>query len=113
MNQKLRKLLIKSDLIVVGRIGITTSTGGSTNAEIEVEEVLKGSFENKNLRIVISTMGASSSVELTPGERTILCLRAIQEGMPVYGLTDDDTTALIPFDNKMFQEIKTLLKVEP
>jgi hypothetical protein len=110
MTRNLDKLIADSDLVAVGHVGLITSAGSSVNAGVEIEDVLKGSLESKNIRVIFFTMGASSSPELNPGELYIFCLRALRaEESPVYGLAGDDPNAVIPSDDEVLRQIQTLV----
>ena len=107
------RLIASSDAVIVGRVGIMTSTGGSINAEIEVEAVLKGPLTTKELKLIYSTLGASFSPELKPGEPYLLCLRALpKQEFPVYCLAEDQPSAAIRLDKQAFGQIQTLVRTK-
>lgn len=110
MIPSLSNLTTVSDLVVVGRVGVITSTGGSINVEINVDKVLKGSLRNTKIRIILSTKEAAPSSELNPGKLYIFFLRPFQgDESTVYTLAGNDPNVVIPFNDEAFNEIQTLL----
>ena len=103
-------LTAASDLTIVGRVGLTTSTGGSSNAEVNVERVLKGSLSSNKVRIVFSTM-ETSSPQLEPGEIYVLFLEVL-EPETSYRLVNNDANSVIPYDDEVAKEIETLIESE-
>ena len=113
VKEKLKRMVAMSDLILVGHSGIITSTGGSVNVDIEVEEVVKGPDDCKRVRIAFQVIGTVSSPELKREDRYIFMLQVRQfEHALFYGLIQDDPNAIIPFNDKIFQEIHTLVADE-
>ena len=99
-----------SELIVIGHSGLMTSTGGSMNAEIEIETVLKGSTGSRRIPLAFSTFGRMPAAEFERGERCFFFLQALKTAAPpVYGLVGDDLRAIIPFSNRVFQEVQAFL----
>lgn len=110
MAENLETLVASSDLVIIGRTGTMTSTGGSVNAQIEVEEVLKGPPDCERVRIVFSTMGRASGLALEPGKRYIFFLQTLQAGAAnVYSFAGDDPDTAIRFKRRIAQEIRTLV----
>src|SRR5207253_2492978 len=96
MREKLKTMIAASDLVVVARSNLITSTGGSLNVEIEVEDVLKGARDCKTIRIAFSTMGATSPPEPEPGERYLFFLQARRnEELPAYDLIAGELDAIV------------------
>jgi hypothetical protein len=99
-----------SELIVIGHSGLMTSTGGSINAEIEIETVLKGSAGSRRIPLAFSTFGRMPAAEFERGERCLFFLQVLKTAVPpAYGLVGDDLRAIIPFNQRVVQEIQTLL----
>ena len=110
MLLKVRELTEKSDLIVVGRSGIITSTGSSINSEIEVERVLKGTLGCDRIRIAFTSRGRPSPPGLDPEAHVILFLEFLRvDDIPVYRLVNDDLDAIVPCDDQVLQGIQTLV----
>src|SRR5262249_43821229 len=113
MFSKVRELTEKSDLIVVGRSGIITSTGSSINSEIEVERVLKGTLGCDRIRIAFTSTGRPSPPELDSEARAILFLEFLRmDDLPVYRLVEDGRDAIVPCDDQVLQGIQTLVAGE-
>jgi hypothetical protein len=106
---KLREFLAASEVVVVGRVGTITSTGGSLNANIEVEQVLQGSLERRKARIVLSTINRSSLPALDPKGVYVFGLRKLKdEDVPVFSLAGDDANAVITYDRDVVRYIQDL-----
>jgi len=106
--KRIREMAETSDLVIVGTSGMSTSTGGSINARIEIEEVLKGQANCKRICIVFPAIGISSSPEMEPGERYIFFLKFLGiEDIPVYGLLENEPNAIMLFNKQLLAEIQT------
>lgn len=98
------RMTADSDLVAVGRSGLITSTGGSTNVEVELQQVLKGPPEPGTIRVAFSTMGPDAAGELVSGQLYIFFLQALRnENVPVYRLSGDAHQAVVPFSDEELQ----------
>jgi hypothetical protein len=109
-KSRIPKWLARSELIVVGECGPIMSTGGSMNVEFEVQDVLKGTVKDKQVRVAFYVIGMASPPELRNGERYIFMLQRRQgEGAPSFGLMEDSPDSIIPFDARTAAEIERLV----
>lgn len=109
MIEKFKNVIAVSDIVAVGRCGMITSTGGSINIEVDVEEVVKGQLHHRRIHIVSSVAGVKTPPILDPGERYIWFLQERQyEDLLAYSLAVNDANAIIPFNDEILQQIRVL-----